>query len=112
IHELDALFAQRDQWEWVEFLCERGLPVAPVQDYAQIVEDPQVIANDYVVSFEHPSGETTKIVGPAAQFSASPGQIRRPAPEFGEHTEEVLLEFGFSWDDISRLADSGAIGPK
>ncbi len=112
IAELDQLFAQRDQWEWVEYLCERGLPVAPVQDYGQIVEDPQVVANDYIVDFDHPDGHRTKIVGPAAQFSSSPGQIRSGAPEFGEHTEEVLLEFGFTWDDIARLADAGAIGPR
>lgn len=110
IHILDELFAQRDQWDWVNDLCGKGLPVAPVQDYGQLVEDPQVIANDYVVPFEHPNGEVRKIVGPAVQLEASPGSIRRAAPEFGEHTEEVLLERGFSWDEIVHLRDAGAIG--
>ena len=107
---LDELFAQKDQWEWVEFLCNRGLPCAPVQDYEQIGRDPQVIANDYIVEYDHPSGERRRIVGPAVQLERTPGEIRMPAPEFGQHTEEVLLEFGFGWDEIEQLQTSGAIG--
>ncbi|MGB4862956.1 MAG: CoA transferase [Tepidiformaceae bacterium] len=110
IANLDALFLEKDQWEWVEFLCGQGLPCAPIQDYAQIIADPQVAANDYIVEYDHPSGERRKIVGPAVQLEASPGKIRHGAPEFGQHTEEVLLEFGFDWDEIERLKNAGAVG--
>ena len=110
IQMLDDLFAQKDQWEWVEFLCGQGLPCAPVQDYAQIAEDPQVIANDYIVEYDHPSGERRRIVGPAVQLEETPGSIRHGAPEFGQHTEDVLLEFGFEWDEIEKLKDAGAVG--
>ena len=112
VDTLDALFAQRDQWDWVNHLCESGLPVAPVQDYAQITQDPQVAANDYAVDFDHPRAGPVRMVGPAAQLERSPGSIRRPAPEFGEHTEEVLLENGFSWDELTHLRSVGAIGPR
>lgn len=110
IQKLDVLFLERDQWEWVEFLCGQGLPCAPIQDYAQIIEDPQVIANEYVVEYDHPSGERRKIVGPAVQLERSPGSVRSGAPEYGQHTEEVLLEFGFDWDEIAHLQAVGAIG--
>lgn len=110
IAELDRVFAGRDQWEWVEYLCGLGLPVAPVQDYAQIARDPQVLANGYIVEFDHPAGDRRRIVGPGVQLSRTPGQIRHGAPEFGQHTEEVLLEFGFSWDEIERLKACGAVG--
>jgi crotonobetainyl-CoA:carnitine CoA-transferase CaiB-like acyl-CoA transferase len=43
-------------------------------------------------------------------FSKTPGKIRSLAPEFGQHTEEVLLEAGFDWDEISELREIGAIG--
>lgn len=113
IAAFDEVFAQRDQWEWVNYLAgECGLPVGPVQDYGQVVEDAQVIANDYIVSFPHRSGRELRMVGPAAQLSASPGVIRQGAPEYGEHTEEVLTEFGFSWEEISRLAEGGAVGQR
>jgi crotonobetainyl-CoA:carnitine CoA-transferase CaiB-like acyl-CoA transferase len=108
----DEMFAQREQWDWVNFLCESGLPCAPVQDYSQVVEDPQVLANDYVVEYDHPSGERRKIVGPVAQLERSPGTIRHGAPEFGQHTEEVLMEHGFSWDEIAHLQSVGAIGAR
>ncbi|MEO9255857.1 MAG: CoA transferase [Tepidiformaceae bacterium] len=110
IAELDELFAEKTQWEWVNELCGKGLPVAPVQDYEQLIKDPQVLANEYVVPFTHPNGEEMSIVGPAVQLEKSPGSIRHRAPEYGEHTEEVLLERGFSWDEIAKLRDAGAIG--
>jgi CoA:oxalate CoA-transferase len=112
IAEMDGIFAQRPQMEWVNYLCDAGLPVAPVQDYSQVIEDPQVIANDYIVPFTLPDGTETRIVGPAVQLQRSPGSVRNRAPEFGEHTEEVLEAAGFSWEEIGRLRDLGAIGAR
>lgn len=112
VRVFDEIFSSRDQWDWVSHLCERGLPVAPVQDYGQVVEDPQVIANGYVAGFDHPRGGPVRMVGPAVRLEGSPGSIRRPAPEYGEHTEQVLLEAGFSWHDIEALKAAGAIGPR
>ena len=109
---LDEIFAQRDQWEWVNELCEQGLALAPVQDYGQLDKDPQVIANGYLQTVEHPNGQQFKLVGPATQLESTPGTFRRVAPEFGEHTEEVLLEHGFSWDEIAKLSECGAIGAR
>jgi len=43
-------------------------------------------------------------------FGATPSAVAGPAPELGQHTEEVLLEAGFGWEDIARLKDSGALG--
>ncbi|MGE5595839.1 MAG: CaiB/BaiF CoA transferase family protein [Hyphomicrobiales bacterium] len=113
IRELSAIFAQRDQWDWVNYLSgECGLPVAPVQDYGQVVNDPQVRANGHIVPLEHPSGRTLEMVGPAVQLSKSPGSVRHAAPEFGQHTEEVLLERGFTWEEVAHLKDVGAIGAR
>jgi crotonobetainyl-CoA:carnitine CoA-transferase CaiB-like acyl-CoA transferase len=83
-----------------------------VQDYGQVIDDPQVVANDYIVDFDHPRHGRLRMVGPAVQLEGSPASIRTAAPEFGEHTEEVLLEIGLSWDEIAHLAQAGAIGPR
>lgn len=115
-HELirifDEVFATRDQWDWVNAMAEAGLPCAPVQDYAQVVNDPQVIANGYVVEVDYLGIGAMKMVGPAAQLSKTPGQIRRGAPAYSEHTEEVLLEHGYTWEDIISLREAGAVGPR
>jgi len=106
----DELFLTRNQMEWVDDLCERGLPFAPVQDYGQVIEDPQVVANEYIVPLELADGTKTRIVGPAVQLAGSPGSVRHRGPEFGEHTEQVLLDYGFSWDEIASLNEAGAVG--
>lgn len=108
---LDEHFKTRTQAEWVEALAARhGLPAGPVNGYDQIADDPQVQANGLLVDFPNPAFPGLKMVGPAVQLSETPGRIERPAPEYGQHTEEVLLEFGFDWDEIARLKSSGTLG--
>jgi crotonobetainyl-CoA:carnitine CoA-transferase CaiB-like acyl-CoA transferase len=109
---LDEVFATRDQWDWVNDLCEKGLAVAPVQDYGQLEDDPQVVANRYIQTVPHPSGQTLKLVAPAIELETTPGTFRRVAPEFGEHTEEILIEAGYDWDQIGHLREVGAVGAK
>ena len=58
---------------------------------------------------EHRSGDDVLVRTPV-EFSATPPSIRRTAPELGEHTEEVLLEHGYTWEDIAALKEKGAIG--
>ena len=73
-------------------------------------EDPQVVANDYVVEFEHPQFGPTKMMGLPVALSETPGRLRAPAPELGQHTEEILLDvLGYDWDRISALRDRQVI---
>jgi crotonobetainyl-CoA:carnitine CoA-transferase CaiB-like acyl-CoA transferase len=65
-----------------------------------------------IVTVEHPSHGPMPIVAPAVNLHATPGSIRRTAPEFGQHTEEVLLEAGFTWEELESLRADGAIGPR
>ena len=76
---------------------------------AQVYEDPQVIARDMVVEVEHPAAGTIRNVGIPIKFSETPGSIRRPPPRFGEHTEEVLGEFGYSSGEIDALRSQGIV---
>jgi crotonobetainyl-CoA:carnitine CoA-transferase CaiB-like acyl-CoA transferase len=63
-----------------------------------------------VTTFEHPAFGPTSVVGVPVRFSETPGQIRLPAPEFGQHTEEILTDLlGYSWDDVARLKDAEVI---
>ena len=102
---LDDVFVTRPRAEWLEHLRHGGdFIFCVVNSVNDLPNDPQVRANDYVTSFDHPTFGPTDVVGIPVRLSATPGQIRLPAPEFGQHTEEVLLELlGYSWDDIGRL---------
>ncbi|MEE8173852.1 MAG: CoA transferase [Dehalococcoidia bacterium] len=108
---LDKAFATRDRDEWVSIFEKRGVEFAysPVHDYNEVLSDPQALENEYITDFDHPVFGRIKLAGCPIKFSETPAQIYREAPEHGQHTEEILLEEGYSWQDISQLREEGAI---
>ena len=94
---------------WLSILEAAGVPCGPIYDISQVYADPQVIARDMVVEVEHPTAGTIRNVGIPVKFSETPGNIRRPPPRFGEHTEEVLTEFGYTTGEIDSLRDRGIV---
>jgi len=108
---LDATFATKTRAAWLEILRQGGdFIVTIVNTVDELPDDPQMQVNGYVTTFEHPSFGPTQVVGVPVGLSDTPGTLRRPAPEFGQHTEEVLIEvLGYSWDDIGRLREGEVI---
>ena len=108
---LEKRFATKTFDEWDGALREAGdFVYSKVQYVHELKEDPQVIANDYITSFEHPVLGTVKMCNHPNKFSATPAGIWREAPELGQHTEEILIEeLGYDWKDIDRLREAGAI---
>ena len=104
---LDAIFATKPRGEWLEILRGGGdFILTQVNSVDDLPDDPQVRANDYVVDFEHPSYGTTQVLGIPVRLSETPGQVRLPAPEFGQHTEEILTDLlDSSWDRIGELRE-------
>ena len=80
-----------------------------VQTPLQVVNDPQALANDFFTEVAHPSGRKIRLIASPAKFSRTPASIRTTAPELGQHTEEVLLEIGYSWKDLGDLKEKGVI---
>lgn len=106
---LAAEFKSRGSAEWLAVLECAKVPAGPVFDILEMQSDPQTIAREMVVETAHTSLGPVKTLGAPVKFSATPAAVRRGAPFFGEHTREVLLEHGFSEDEIGRLVASGAI---
>ncbi len=105
---LDEAFAQYTLDEWKERLETFEGVWTPFQTLDELYADPQVIANGYLPSMTHGSGDEVQLVASPAQFDEVPVEVDR-APELGEHTELVLNELGVDWDEIAALKESGAI---
>jgi crotonobetainyl-CoA:carnitine CoA-transferase CaiB-like acyl-CoA transferase len=96
--ELESALATRSTGEWVDVLIEAGVPCGPIHDYRQVFEDEHTQARGMEAQV---GGQRT--LGIPVKMSGTPGSIRTPAPELGEHTAEVLREAGFSDAEIEAL---------
>jgi crotonobetainyl-CoA:carnitine CoA-transferase CaiB-like acyl-CoA transferase len=79
-----------------------------VKTHLEAEVDPQVQHMGIIASYEHPTAGAVKVVAPAVKMSATPPEIRRPAPLVGQHSREILEEFGFSADEVAEFMASGA----
>ncbi len=109
IERLDAVFAQKPHSYWTERLAQLNIACGPVRTYAEVAEDPQVLANEYIADMEHPQIGHAQFVNTPITLSETPVHPQGPSPELGQHTEEVLLEMGMDWPEILALRESGAI---
>jgi crotonobetainyl-CoA:carnitine CoA-transferase CaiB-like acyl-CoA transferase len=108
---LDEVFLTATAREWVDRLNSIGMFAAVVQDYAEVAADPQVIANKYIHEVEYPGHDPVRLPGIGIAVDGEPATITHLAPQHGEHTEEVLLQAGYTWEEIGRLNSAGIIGP-
>ena len=95
--------------QWKPILDSYELIWAPAQDASDVAKDEQAWENNFFAVVEHPTKGKAKLVANPIKLSKMPPSIRTTAPELGQHTEEVLLENGYSWDDISHLKEIGII---
>jgi crotonobetainyl-CoA:carnitine CoA-transferase CaiB-like acyl-CoA transferase len=109
VAELDAIFATRPLAEWATAFDGEGVWWAPVQTTLEAIADPQVRAAGAVVDVPQADGTTAPGVASPVDFRGTPWQPAGPAPECGQHTEDVLLELGYDWEEIGALKDRGAI---
>ena len=111
IEYLDGLFATQPRDYWIKLFSDADLLITRVNDYHELLDDPQMTANDYLVQVERDDGEPpVTLVGAPVLFGKTPAKIRHLAPELDQHTEEVMLELGYEWEEIEKLRRSGAIG--
>ncbi|MDX2159322.1 MAG: CoA transferase [Hyphomicrobiaceae bacterium] len=108
IELLSVHFRKRATADWLPLLEEAGIPSGPVLSIGQMLVHPQTKARDMVVAVDHPVAGRVETIGLPAKFSATPGCVTLPAPRFGEHTRQVLKEFGYDEAEIRRLVADGA----
>ena len=107
---IEAVLQTKTSAEWLA-LCEANdLICAPINDYAALVEHPQIKAREAITTATFPDGRTMQTVAPTPKLSATPGRVRSAYPsQIGEHTREILLKVGMSEAEIAKLEADGVI---
>ncbi len=107
---LQELFLKRSKREWIDLLDAAGVPNGPINDVAQVFEEPQVRSRGVRIELEHPVAGKLPMVASPMRFSESRLEYRLPPPLLGQHTEEVLRDLlGQSESQIASLRDAGVI---
>lgn len=107
---LDDVFATKTRDEWAGLLDQHGVIWTHIPgSFEEVADDPQLQANDYITTVDHPEYGPSKIVNTPIHLNGKAPSIRMMAPEIGQHTEEVLLDLGYTWEDIGKLQEKGII---
>jgi crotonobetainyl-CoA:carnitine CoA-transferase CaiB-like acyl-CoA transferase len=105
----DQVFAQKTRDEWMAIFLAQGLMFCSIQKYSEIASDPQALINNYMVPFEHSKLGSLMVPGYPVHFSANQAGMRKPSPDIGEDTDQVLKECGYSEDEIAALKKAGVV---
>lgn len=106
---LREIFASRPQSYWIEKFKDADCCVSPVLRLEQSLNDPQILARQIVVRTPHPHAGEVLQFAPPFKMSEYTFEVSRPAPEAGEHGEEILREVGYGDAEIARLRSAGMI---
>jgi len=106
---LGAEISKRSRSEWLERFEAAGVPAGPVLNITEMHQDPHAIARDMVPAPEHSRLGPVKTIGCPIKFSETPGGVVHGAPVYGEHTKEVLAEYGYDEDRIGSLIKESAV---
>lgn len=101
--KIEAITVAKPRSDWLALFDANNIPCGPINDYAEVFQDPQVLAREMVVDVEHPTLGSIKALGSPIKMSATPPEVRRRAPLLGEHTREILSETGYADGEIEKL---------
>ena len=107
---IEGVMALEPRHYWLSRLDAAEIPCGPINDYAQVFADPQVAARGMVLETDHPVLGPLRTLGSPIKLSATPPDAARRAPLLGEHTDDLLAEYGFSAEEVAALRKAGAIG--
>jgi crotonobetainyl-CoA:carnitine CoA-transferase CaiB-like acyl-CoA transferase len=106
---LQEYFLTREADDWVVDLQAVNVPAGPINDLADVFNDPQVLHREMLLEMPHTSLGNIKQTGLPIKFSETPGGLDQPPPLLGEHNHQILTELGYSDADVDQMASSGVI---
>lgn len=107
---LGARFLEKTTQEWIAILEPQGVLCAEIKTFAEAAKDPQVLANEMIVEMEHPRVGKLRLFGTPVRLYGTPASLRIPPPDLGQHTRDILLELGYSEEQIAEFKAQGAFG--
>jgi crotonobetainyl-CoA:carnitine CoA-transferase CaiB-like acyl-CoA transferase len=109
---IQEVLRTRTTAEWMARLEAADVPCAPALTRNEVIDHPQVLANEILLESDHPVAGCLRQTRAAARYSATPPELRRGAPQLGEHGDEILRELGLSLDEIDRLRQREVVGKR
>jgi formyl-CoA transferase len=109
VSKIEAVMTRHPCAHWLALFEARDIPCGPINDYADVMADPHILARELVVETDHPTLGRIKTLGTPLKLSDTPLTPGRPAPLLGQHTDEVLREAGLTADEIAELRRVGAV---
>lgn len=106
---LDGIFPRKTTAEWLQELTAADILATEVANHQQVLHSEQARLNGYLLDLKHPVAGKITVTGCPVTLNGEVAHQAEPAPEFGQHTEEVLLELGYSWEEIGALRDTGVV---
>ena len=106
---LTPIFLKHTTGDWLNRLEAAGVPAGPVLNVNEMHQNPHTLARDMVVDLSHSKLGTVKSIGLPVKFSETPGRVVSGAPVYGQHTREVLAEYGYDYEEIDKLIAKGAV---
>jgi crotonobetainyl-CoA:carnitine CoA-transferase CaiB-like acyl-CoA transferase len=109
IRIIETVISTKTMAEWESKFREYNVIYGRVQSPREVTTDPQALANHFFAEVDYPGMGKMKLVTTPVDFYQNPAAIQGPAPEIGQHTEEILLELGYNWEDIGQLKEKKVI---
>ena len=103
------LSTQKSSREWLKELNDADILATEVVDYRSMLKSEQARVNGYLLELDHPVAGKILVSGTPVTINGEVTTEAKQAPEHGQHTEEVLLELGYTWEEIGALRDNGAV---
>ena len=106
---LDGIFPNKTTAQWLEELTAADILVTEVANHQQVLASEQARLNGYLMELDHPVVGKMAVTGCPVTINGEITHEAKPVSEHGQHTEEILLEAGYSWEEIGALRDTEVI---